>query len=339
MRNRMTSAAPALSASTWVASVVVVVVAATSAAVQTGHAQISSIFQAKPQETAQPKAQAKADECLARPGATAPKGSHWFYRIERKSNRRCWYLGSASQKVRPASSTERAEPAERPAARRSVPIPAPAPSELRADEETRAETPAASATTEARNAAPTDWNPVTETNFSAAWPSGASGGPYVPVTSTATANEEADVAVAETPAQDMPLVWPVMSADDRAAAQPTESGPGLVQLVIFLAATLAFVAIAVRTVLKLTASRHAKPERREPVRVAEPVIRRRTPGRIPTAEPSIEAMSEPAIARLREVAKRWDTPARVPRQPRLTAFELEPDYEVKSEPRRRRAMA
>jgi hypothetical protein len=339
MSNRMTSAVPALSASSWVASVVVVVIAATGAAVQTGHAQISNIFQAKPQETAQAKAQAKADECLARPGATAPKGSHWFYRIERKSNRRCWYLGPASQKVRPASSAARAEPVERPAAaaRRSVPMPAPAASELRADEETRAETP--TAVTDARNAAPTDWNPVTETNFSAAWPSGASGGPYVPVASTATTNEEADVAVAETPAEDMPLVWPVMSADDRAAAQPTESGPGLAQLLIFLAATLAFVAIAVRTVLKLTASRRAKPERREPVRVAEPVIRRRTPGRIPTAEPSIEAMSEPAIARLREVAKRWDTPARVPRQPRLTAFELEPDYEVKTEPRRRRAMA
>ena len=64
----------------------------------------------------------------------------------------------------------------------------------------------------------------------------------------------------------MPLVWPATSADDRAAARPTESTPGLAQLLIFLAATVAFVAIAVRTVLKLTASRRAKPERREPVR-------------------------------------------------------------------------
>ena len=122
--------------------------------------------------------------------------------------------------------------------------------------------------------------------------------------------------MAEAQAQDMPLVWPAMSADDRAAAQPNESGPGLAQLLIFLAATLAFVAIAVRTVLKLTAPRRAKPERREPVRVAEPVIRRRERGRI-APEPSIEAMSEPAIARLREVAKRWDTPARVPAPPGL----------------------
>jgi len=40
--------------------------------------------------------------------------------------------------------------------------------------------------------------------------------------------------------------------------------------------------------------------------------------------------------RLREVAKRWDTPARVPRLP---AFEVESDYEVRTEPRRRRAVA
>jgi hypothetical protein len=335
MRNRMTRALP------WMASAVVLTIAA-SAVVETGHAQITigDITIGQPQTTtAQPKAQAKADECLARPGATAPKGSHWFYRIERKSNRRCWYLGPASQKVRPAA-TERTESAERPTARRRVPIPAPAPSELRADEETRAETPATTATTEARNAAPTDWNPVSETNFSAAWPTGASGGPYVPAASTAPVNEEADVAVADPAAEEMPAVWPVMSAAERAAlAQPADTGPGLAQLVIFLAATVAFVAIAIRTVLKLTASKRAKPERREPARPAEPVIRRRAPGRIPTAEPSIEAMSEPAIARLREVAKRWDAPARVPRQPRLTAFEVEPDYEVRVGPPRRRAVA
>jgi hypothetical protein len=334
MRNRMTRALP------WAASAVVLTIAA-SAAVQTSHAQISSIFQAKPQEKAQEKAQAKADECLARPGTTTPKGSHWFYRIDRKNNRRCWYLGPASQKVRPAAAAERAEPAERPAAtaRRTVPIPAPAPSELRPDEETRADAPAATPTTEARNVAPADSNAVEATNFSAAWPSGASGGPYVPAASAAPANEEPDVAMAEAAAEaeEMPLVWPVLSAADRAAAeQPAGTTSGsIAQLLIFLAATVAFVAIAIRTVLKLTASRHAKPERREPVRRAEPVIRRREPGRF-AAEPSIEAMSEPAIARLREVAKRWDTPARVPRQPRLPAFEVEPDYEVKLAPPLRR---
>ena len=188
MRSRMTHA---------VASVVVLLTAATGAAVQTGYAQT----------TAQAKTQAKADECLGRPGAATPKGSHWFYRIDRKSNRRCWYLGPAGQKVRPAAANERAETAERPApaARSAVPMPAPAPSGLRPDEATRAETPAANATTEARNAAPAEWSAVAATNFSAAWPAGTSADAADAAaheTTTATVTNEADVAVAEAPAEE-----------------------------------------------------------------------------------------------------------------------------------------
>jgi hypothetical protein len=331
MRNRMTRTLP------WAASVVVLTIAA-SAAVQTGHAQTTATT------AAQPKAQAKADECLARPGAAAPKGSHWYYRIDRPTKRRCWYIGA--QKARSAASTERTEAAERPAPRRSaVPMPAPAPSELRPDDLMRAETPAATETTEGRNAAPAGTN-MDALNFPA-WPMAAAGGPYVPATAAAPANDaapatdEADKAIAEAAAEEMPLVWPVMSAAERAAAvqQPAGPTPGLLHLVIFVAATLAFATIAITGVLKLTVARRVKPDRWEPVRVAEPVIRRREPGRIATPEPSIEAMSEPAIARLREVAKRWDAPARVARQPRLAAYEMEPDYEVRVGPLRRRAVA
>src|SRR5262245_7731000 len=129
MRNRMT----------WAASCAAVVIIAASG-LTSGHAQTA----------AQPKAQAKADECLSRPGAAAPKGSHWYYRIERPSQRRCWYLGPVNQKVRAERTTpERAVTADR----RAVPIPSPAPSELRADEQIRSETTAAippSATTSAR---------------------------------------------------------------------------------------------------------------------------------------------------------------------------------------------
>jgi hypothetical protein len=35
-----------------------------------------------------------ADECLSHPNLQSPLGSHWYYRIDRGSNRRCWYLGS-----------------------------------------------------------------------------------------------------------------------------------------------------------------------------------------------------------------------------------------------------
>jgi hypothetical protein len=32
------------------------------------------------------------DSCTAAPGAAAPKGQHWYYRIDRATQRRCWYL-------------------------------------------------------------------------------------------------------------------------------------------------------------------------------------------------------------------------------------------------------
>ena len=47
-----------------------------------------------------------ASECLSRPGGVAPRGSHWFYRIERPRGRRCWYLGAEGTKVRQIFVTE-----------------------------------------------------------------------------------------------------------------------------------------------------------------------------------------------------------------------------------------
>ena len=130
MRNRMTLAA---------SSIVVLVGATSSLGVQSGSAQTTSA-QGTAQGTAQAKA--KADECQSRPGASTPRGSHWFYRLERPSGRRCWYLGPANQKMRQAAPTEQAAPADRaeraaPAERRaaSVPPPPPRPNRLRADEE------------------------------------------------------------------------------------------------------------------------------------------------------------------------------------------------------------
>src|SRR5258705_6102147 len=44
-----------------------------------------------------------ADECLRGPNGPSPKGSHWYYRVDRSSGRHCWYLGSEGQKVRSVS--------------------------------------------------------------------------------------------------------------------------------------------------------------------------------------------------------------------------------------------
>jgi hypothetical protein len=42
--------------------------------------------------------EASTEPCRTRPGSTAPAGSHWYYRINRGDNHRCWYL--SSQEVR-----------------------------------------------------------------------------------------------------------------------------------------------------------------------------------------------------------------------------------------------
>lgn len=36
-------------------------------------------------------------DCLAAPNSSTPPGSHWYYRIDRTRQRKCWYLGTDSQ--------------------------------------------------------------------------------------------------------------------------------------------------------------------------------------------------------------------------------------------------
>jgi hypothetical protein len=36
--------------------------------------------------------EAKGDECRAKPDGPSPAGLHWYYRVDRASNRHCWYL-------------------------------------------------------------------------------------------------------------------------------------------------------------------------------------------------------------------------------------------------------
>ena len=43
---------------------------------------------------------AETDECISKPNAPAPQGSHWYYRTDRTSKRQCWYLGEEGAKAR-----------------------------------------------------------------------------------------------------------------------------------------------------------------------------------------------------------------------------------------------
>src|SRR4051794_31974221 len=43
------------------------------------------------------------DECRSGPGGPSPSGSHWYYRIDRATKRKCWYLGPLGHKTARAS--------------------------------------------------------------------------------------------------------------------------------------------------------------------------------------------------------------------------------------------
>lgn len=60
---------------------------------------------------------AKADNCLLKPNAPSPAGSHWYYHVDRLSGRRCWFLrqqeagaGQKSEKPEHVNRVQRATP-------------------------------------------------------------------------------------------------------------------------------------------------------------------------------------------------------------------------------------
>jgi hypothetical protein len=68
---------------------------------------------------------ARADHCLAAPNSTAPQGSHWYYRLDWATQRKCWYLrapGKPAQQAAAPATMRPATPHSMPAP--SEPIPA-----------------------------------------------------------------------------------------------------------------------------------------------------------------------------------------------------------------------
>ncbi len=66
-----------------------------------------SIFGMSVSANAAPAAEPAAEnECLSAPKATTPAGAHWYYRIEKGTKRKCWYLSDAGGKVnKPAAAS------------------------------------------------------------------------------------------------------------------------------------------------------------------------------------------------------------------------------------------
>lgn len=172
--------------------------------------------------------QAATDNCLAKPNAAPPQGSHWFYRVDKVGNRRCWYLGAKDAKPRQAWS-----PKPQPALN---PQPKPAP-QLMAT--ASAATPAQLVARATSSALPTSANAVDGEPASAIDGAGEHAGMH--------------------PADDMPLT--VLTAADLDAA---EALPGWIPKsepkLVYVAAALALLMI-VRKVFRLFAIRRLRRRR------------------------------------------------------------------------------
>ena len=56
---------------------------------------------------------ARADNCLTAPNVSAPQGSRWYYHLDQKAQRKCWYVRASSQPAQHATAhgTSEAPPA------------------------------------------------------------------------------------------------------------------------------------------------------------------------------------------------------------------------------------
>jgi hypothetical protein len=173
-----------------------------------------------------------AEQCKPSPGASAPRGSHWYYRINHATNQHCWYLGAEGTHVKARVTTTASE--SPPSARQtnlaeadSAPTPdaAAAPAEA-VQPAALAQAPAAGAQAAAVQAPPADQaataNKADGSHFLTRWPEDL---PKVedldqsePAPISNSYAERRDDASAQTPSK-----WPVAEANRAAAASAGET--------------------------------------------------------------------------------------------------------------------
>jgi hypothetical protein len=154
-----------------------------------------------------------AESCQTKPGLNTPRGSHWFYRINR-ANQHCWYLGSSDAHARASAVGTTTAAAQ--------PIP-PQQSEQIADAASPQAAPTAPSTVHAPVApapvAPTAWpsaalpEPIA---FTTRWPENLPHAKDVDEAEpVATSNSYANDGAAADAAQ-MPAQWSALDAERRA---------------------------------------------------------------------------------------------------------------------------
>jgi len=181
------------------------------------------------------RAQAAADDCLTEPNGAPPQGSHWYYRTDRSTSRRCWYLGPQREKVKEVREVAPPKPPS------SSPI-----SEL------KAETPVEPI---ARTAEPVPDVPMQSQSLPT------SAAPIKPESAPSSdrgADEQLEMRRQREEGEqvDQPLIRPVPTAADQAAGAIRFE-----HMLALIAAALALAAVVVRQVFKLFAVRRFRRRR------------------------------------------------------------------------------
>ena len=179
--------------------------------------------------------QPAANNCLAKPNAASPQGSHWYYRVDKVGNRRCWYLGPKDAKPRQAWSPKPQS------ALKPQPKPAPQPMAT-ATAATPAQLVARAADASATlSALPTSANAVDGEPASAINGAGEQAGMH--------------------PEDDTPLTFPVLTAADLEAAERLPGwSPKSAPMLVHVAAALALLMI-IRKIFRLFAIRRLRRRR------------------------------------------------------------------------------
>lgn len=148
-----------------------------------------------------------ADGCVARPNLQSPPGSHWYYRVDRASHRRCWYLGAGGLVRRVMAAKPR--PTTKP------------PSHAAA--ETHKERPIAE-TSIARSSAVTAGRSTHAGDvYSAIWPGQKAAVAAIDLEPPMDTTHAGDDSTTDQP-DDMPLIWPILTEAERAAvARPPDA--------------------------------------------------------------------------------------------------------------------
>jgi hypothetical protein len=194
---------------------------------------------------------AVADDCLASPNAASPQGTHWYYRVDRTTHRQCWYLGAEGTKVRVQTRQANA-PARPRSPKPSEPAVSTASAQVTSSDTAPDEVLPKRDPAEAASPAKAAADDPGSAAFSRRWADAPKAA--IPV-DTATSGMRSSYAQEQsTPnsEDEMPLVWPILTPEELAAAdQPKESAfahlAGVFAAVMGIAALIGILLLRIST--------------------------------------------------------------------------------------------